>query len=94
MNEMATSISDHAHPKIIEITFSFPEFTPACKISAHSIYSFLRYSQFQSSVTKLARPFLTIPTCRFFDQPLIYVNLYQHAKNQAISLIHSRDMAD
>ena len=35
-----------AHPKIIEIIFSFPEFPPACKKSVHSINSFFRYSQF------------------------------------------------
>ena len=28
---MATFIFDHVHPKSIEITFSFPEFAPACK---------------------------------------------------------------
>ena len=28
--------------------------------------------------------FLTMPTQKLFDQLLIYVNLYQHAKNQAI----------
>ena len=38
--------SDHTHPKISEITFSFPKFAPACKKSVHSICSFLRYSQF------------------------------------------------
>ena len=53
---MAMPISHHAHPKIIEITFSFPEFAPACKISVHSTYSFLRYSQFRSQVTRLAKP--------------------------------------
>ena len=37
-------ISDHAHPKITEITFSFPEYALACKNSIHSIYSFLGYS--------------------------------------------------
>ena len=52
---MATPISDDAHPKIIEITFSFSELTPACKLSVHSINS-LRYSQFQSHVTRLAKP--------------------------------------
>ena len=35
---MATPNSDHVHPKFIEITFSFHEFAPACKISVHSIY--------------------------------------------------------
>ena len=37
-------------------TFSFPEFAPACKISVHFIQSFLKYSQFQSPVTRLATP--------------------------------------
>ena len=37
---------DIIHPKIIEMTFSFPEFAPACKKSVNSINSFLRYSQF------------------------------------------------
>ena len=31
---------------------------------------------------------------KFFDQLLIYVNLYQHLKNQAISLTCSGNMAD
>ena len=40
--------------KFFEISFNFPEFAPACKISVHYIYSFLRYSQFKSQVTRLA----------------------------------------
>ena len=28
-------INDHTHPKITEITFSFPEFAPACQKSFH-----------------------------------------------------------
>ena len=31
---------------------------------------------------------------KIFDQLLIYVNLYQNAKHQAISSICSEDMAD
>ena len=46
--------------------------------------------RFLSHVKKLATPILT----PIFDQPLIYVNLYQHAKNQAISLICSGNMDD
>ena len=30
---MVVTIFDHTRPKIIEITFSFPEFAPACKNS-------------------------------------------------------------
>ena len=32
---MAIPIFDHAYPKIIEITFGFLEFPPACKTSDH-----------------------------------------------------------
>ena len=35
-----------------------------------------------------------MPTPKFFDQLLIYVNLYQKFKNQAISLVCSSDMID
>ena len=31
-------------------------------------------------------PFLTMPTQKFFDQLLIFVNLYQHAKKQFFDL--------
>ena len=51
---MTTPIFDQAHPKIIEITFCFPEFAPPCKKSVHSINSFLRYSQF-SQIWDLCR---------------------------------------
>ena len=36
-------------------------------------------------------PFLTTPTQQIFDQLLIFVNLYQHAKNQFIPYLHSSD---
>ena len=39
-------------------------------------------------------PFLPMPTQKYFDQPLIYMNLYKHAKNQAISLICAADVVD
>ena len=83
---MATPNFDNILLKIIKITFSFTEFAPACKKLVHSINSFLKYSQFKCPVT--------MPTPKFFDQLLIYVNLYQHVKNQAISLICSGDMVD
>ena len=40
---------------------------------------------------ELRHPFLTTPTLIFFDQILISMNMYQHAKNQALSLF--RDIA-
>ena len=91
---MATTNSDHDHLKIIKSTFSFPEFAPECKISVHFIYLFLRYSQFQSPVTRLAMPILIMFTQKVFDQLSIYVNLYHQAKNQAILLICSGYMVD
>ena len=39
-------LNGHVYPKIIESTFSFPEFAPPCKKSFPSICSLLRYSQF------------------------------------------------
>ena len=36
----------HIYPKIIERTFSFPEFVASCKIPVYSNSSFLRYIQF------------------------------------------------
>ena len=67
------------HPKIHR-NLSFHKFAPACKKkTVHSIYSFLRYS-----------PDWPYP---FFNQILIYENLYHHAK-KANSLICYGDMND
>ena len=64
-------------------TFSFPECAAACEISVRSVYSFLRYRQFQSPVTKLATPIFDDAHLNFFDQLSVYVNLYQYAKKSA-----------
>ena len=39
-------IFEHTYPIIIKSTFRFPKFVSACKISAHFIKSFMRYSRF------------------------------------------------
>ena len=36
-------------------------------------------------------PVLTMPTPKKFNQLLIFMNLYQHAKNQFIPSVHSSD---
>ena len=36
-------------------------------------------------------PFLTMPTQQIFDQLLIFVSVYQHAKTQFIPSVHSSD---
>ena len=86
---MAMPIFDHAHPRNIKM-----EFAPACKKSLHSINSFLRYSQFQSPMTRLVKPIFDHAHSKKFDYLLVYMNLYHHAKNQAISLICSGDIVD
>ena len=91
---MATPIFDDAHPKIIEITFRCPEFAPVCKKSVCSICSFMIQSNLEFSDQTGHTHFLTLPTQKHFDQILIYVNLRQCAKTQAISLIYSGDMID
>ena len=45
-------------------------------------------------MTRLATPISGQANPKFFYQLLIYVNLYQQAKNQAISFICSGDMVD
>ena len=91
---MATSIFDHLHPKSNEITFSFPEFAPACKKTpqktCYSICSFLGYSQFQGPVTRLATPFFDQAHSKIFDQLLFYMNMYQYAQNQDILVIDKK----
>ena len=45
-------------------------------------------------MTRLATPIFEYTLPKSLDQLLIYVNMNQHAKNQAISLISSGDMVD
>ena len=39
-------------------------------------------------------PFFSILTQKIFDQLLIFLNLYQHAKNQFIPSVHSSDKSN
>ena len=83
-------IFDQAHPKIIEITFNFPEFEPACKKKKKFIPSIHSWDTANFTIlwSDWSHPFLIKHIQKCFDQH--YVNLYQHAKNQPISLICSR----
>ena len=47
---------------------------------------------FRVSWTKRAWPFLTTPTEKSLNQLLIFLNLYQHAKNQFLPSVHSSDI--
>ena len=74
-------ISDHALPKIIEITFSFLQFAPEYKISVHSIYHSWDTVSFRVLWQDWPHPFMTMSTQKVFDQLLIYMNLYQLDKS-------------
>ena len=50
--KVAPATFDHAHPT----TISYFEFVSPCKKSVYSINSYMRYSQFKSPVTRVARP--------------------------------------
>ena len=90
------SISDHTQSKISKITSRFPKFAPVRKKSVHSIDSFLRcQSIFESCDHQTCHTnFWPCQRKKKSDQLLVYVNLYQHAKNLVISQICSRDMVE
>ena len=54
--------------------------------TVYSINSFLRYSQFQSPITRLAHPFSTMPTQNFFDQALIFCEFVSTCKKSVYSI--------
>ena len=49
-------------------------------------------ANFRFLQSEWAHPFMTTPIPIFYNQILISMNLYQHAKNQAFSFYHSRDI--
>ena len=59
--------------------------------SVNSINSFLRYSKFWSPETRLDKPIFDHVQWKNF-QFLIFLNLYQHAKNEAVSSICSDEI--
>ena len=83
-------IIDLNHQKITESTFSFPEFVVAWK------NQFIPSAHFWDTVN------FRVPWSDFhmnrpdqiFLQLLVFVNLYQHAKNEAVSLICSEEKDD
>ena len=86
------AIFDQAHPKIFSSTFSFPGFVPACKKSVVPSVHFWDAVNFRVQRPDWPHSFLTIPNQEIFDQLSIFVNLYQHAKNEAVSSIFSGEM--
>ena len=78
------AIFDHAHPKIVDSTFSFPEFVPAFEKN-----DFIPSVRFWVSWPDSSHPFLTMRTQKILNQRLKFVIMYQHAKNQLMNSIYS-----
>ena len=51
-------------------------------------------AKFRNLWPEWLHPFLTMPNQRFFKWLLVFINLYQHANNQATSSIFSADIID
>ena len=82
---------DYCHPKITKITFRFPEFVLKQQQLVNFINFIQRYSQFQTP----AITYYHLTTPMLFNELLISINLYQHAKKtkktQAFSTFCSRE---
>ena len=95
----ATLFCYHTHPKNFQLSFNFSEFVlafaPACKKIGNSNCSFLRYIvnlEFRDQIDHTH--ILTMPNQKLFRQLAIFVNLHQHAKNEAVSSICSGEIVD
>ena len=60
-----SSIFDHAYPKHLEVVFTCPEFVSTFQKSVYSFYSFFRYSQCWSPVSRVLKPSRPYPPKRF-----------------------------
>ena len=93
------TIFAHSHPNLIESTSSCPEFVPAwkCESICVKLYQVAKnqFDQFFleiQSMLRVKRPdwsnsFLTMSQQKLFNQLLIFVNLYQHKKNEAEKML-------
>ena len=74
-------------------TFNLHEFVPAGKKSVNSVHSWDTIS-FRVQRPDWPHPFLTMPNQKVFNQLLLFLNFYQHAKNEAVWSICSREIVD
>ena len=79
---LATPIFDHVHPKNFQSTLSCVKLYQYAK--HHLVPSFLSWDTINFRVSRPDWPhsFLTTPCKKLFNQLLIFVNLYQHVKNE------------
>ena len=94
MTRLATLIFDHVQPKNFWSAFNFCESISIYKKwvipSVHSLDTV----NFRVPSSDWSHPFLTTPTPKILKQLLILMNLYQHAKNEAVSLLCSGEIVD
>ena len=67
------------YPKIIKVTFRFPAFVPACKISVYFICSISRYSQ----MTRPTAPVFDHVQPKNLNQLLVFLKSYQNPKKSS-----------
>ena len=65
---------------ITKVTLSFPEFISKHQKSVYYINFFVRYNQFQISVTRVGLPIYDHAHPNIFQSTFNSMNLYQHAK--------------
>ena len=81
------AIFDQTHSKIIESTFSFPEFVPACIKSVYSICSFWDKVNFRVLWPDWHIHFWScLPKKKFWSAFNFSESVHQHAKNQLFHL--------
>ena len=78
-------VFDHAHPKQLEVIFTCPEFVSTFEKSVYYFYSFFRYSQCWSPVSRVLKPTRPYPPKSFsINFNFHKFNFFlKHAKNQA-----------
>ena len=74
-------VFDYFQSKILDVVSSFPEFARGCKKSVYFIFTFFRYNQYYSPVTRVVSAiFNDTRNTAFKINWQMYINLYQHAK--------------
>ena len=90
---MTTPTFYHAHTKNFQLPFNLYDFVPACKKLGNFLCLFLRYTVNLNSRDQTGHiHILTMLNQNLFEQLSAFVNFYQHAKNEAVSLICSGEM--
>ena len=75
-------IFDHHHPKIIEVTFGFPEFLSTTQNQSIQLIPARDTANFRFLRLEWPLQFFAMPTTILFNRLSISINLYQHAKNR------------